>query len=67
MFYEIWYAIKHTFAEWLEWQDAQSWAKEFHPGWLYLAKKSKIKEVRQLYRSKILKAYRGYEDVRFSE
>ena len=63
MIREIWYAIRDAFAEWLEWQDAQSWAKDIHPGLLYIAKKAKKKEVRLLYREKILNAYRGNEDV----
>ena len=67
MIYQFWYVISYAFAEWLEWQDAKSWAKEYHPGWLYLARKSKHKEVRQIYRDKILNAYRGYDDVRFTE
>jgi hypothetical protein len=62
MFYKIWYVITHTFTEWLEWQDAKSWAKEYHPGLLHIAKKAKRKEVRLLYRDKILKAYRGIDD-----
>lgn len=59
---QIWYVFKHTFSEWLEWQDAKSWAKEFYPAWLRIATKAKSKEVRQMYRNKILRAYRGYED-----
>lgn len=52
---KIWYAV----IKWLEWQDAKSWAKEYHPGWLHIAKKAKSKSVRMLYRDKIMKAYRG--------
>ena len=59
--------IRQAFAEWLEWQDAKCWAADIHPGWLHIAKKAKRKEVRLLYREKILNAYRGYEDVRYSE
>jgi hypothetical protein len=60
---QIWYAFKHTVAEWLEWQDAKSWAAEYHYAWLHIAKKAKCKEVRKIYRDKILKAYRGYNDA----
>lgn len=63
MFYQFWYAIQDRFAEWLEWQDAQCWAKVYHPGWLHIAKKAKLKKVRLIYRDKILNAYRGYEDA----
>lgn len=48
-------------AGWFEWQDAKCWAKDIHPGWLHLATKAKSAATRQIYRNKILKAYRGEE------
>ena len=48
------------FLSWLEWQDAKAWAKQYHPGWLQIAKKSRSEEARAIYRDKILEAYRGY-------
>ena len=62
MIYQLWHVISNAFYEWLEWQDAKSWAKAIHPGWLHIAKKAKSKEVRLLYRKKILKGYRGDDD-----
>lgn len=48
---------------WIEWQDAKDWAKEYHPGWLELATKSRSEYIRKEYKRKILLAYRGYEYV----
>ena len=56
--------IREAFYEWLEWQDAKEWVKEFHPGWVQIAKKAKRKSTRLLYREKILKAYRGEDNGR---
>ena len=56
---QIWYVIKYAVRSWFEWQDAKCWAKDIHPGWLYLATKAKSEETRMIYRNKILKAYRG--------
>ena len=44
---------------WFEWLDAKCWAKEYHPAWVQLATKAKNKDVRAIYKDKILKAYRG--------
>jgi hypothetical protein len=55
---QFWYQY---IAGWFEWQDAQCWAKEYHPAWVQFARKSKRKETRQYYREKILAAYRGEE------
>ena len=51
--------LRERFYEWLEWMDAKCWAKEHHPGWLQIARKASGKETRQIYRDKIMKAYRG--------
>lgn len=44
---------------WFEWQDAKCWAKDYHPGWVHMAKKARHNVVRQYYKDKILMAYRG--------
>ncbi len=44
---------------WLEWRNAKCWAKEYHPGWLQIATKAKGQATRQIYRDRIMKAYRG--------
>ena len=56
---QIWYVLKHTISQKIEWQDAKCWAEEYHPAWVQLATKARSKEVRLIYRDKILKAYRG--------
>lgn len=56
---QIWYVIKYAVRSWLEWNDAKCWANEYHPAWVQLANKAKNKDVRQIYRDKIMKAYRG--------
>lgn len=48
-----------NFHDWIEWQDAKSWAKEYHPGLLHLARKARMKETRRIFRNKIVKAYQG--------
>ena len=53
--------LRELFNKWLEWMDAKCWAKEHHPVWLQIARKAKTKKVRQIYRDKIMKAYRGEE------
>ena len=58
---QIWYVIKYAVSSRLEWQDAKCWAKDVHPAWVEIAKRAKIKKTRQIYRNKILKAYRGEE------
>ena len=58
-FEQIRYVIKYAISSWVEWNDAKYWAKYIRPSWLYLATKSRNKEVRRLYRGIILKAYRG--------
>ena len=46
-----------------EWEDAKCWAREFHPGWVYLATRAKREETRKKYREKIILAYLGeYDD-----
>ena len=47
------------FCELMEWQDAKYWAKEYRPGWFQIATKAKTKRTRQIYRDKIMQAYRG--------
>lgn len=58
---QIWYVIKYGVHGWFEWQDAKCWAKDIHPGWLFIATKAKSPDVRQRYKNKILAAYRGTE------
>lgn len=66
---QLWYQLTCPFvamcehihdrvADWLEWQDAKCWAKDYHPAWLQMATKCKRKETKQYYRKKILAAYR---------
>lgn len=55
---QIWYAIKYAFGSWYEWQVAKAWAKDVHPAWVEIAKRSKSEETRTAYRNKILNAYR---------
>lgn len=50
-------AIKNNYRLWLEWQDALSWAKMYHPSWAELATQRKKPEVRETYRTKIVRAY----------
>ena len=56
---QLWYVICHKLSVWFEWQDAKCWAREYHPGWLQIATKSKSEEARAIYKEKILTAYRG--------
>lgn len=58
---QIWYVIKYAVSSWLEWQDAKCWAKDVHPAWVEIVKRTKSEETRMIYRNKILKAYRGQE------
>lgn len=60
---QVWYVIKHKLESWLEWQDAKSWAEEYHPAWVEIATKSKSEEARAYYKKMILGAYRGDEYV----
>ena len=55
--------FKKWLAEWIEWQDAKDWAKEYHPAWVEIATKSKSEEARAYYKNMILAAYRGAEYV----
>ena len=57
---QLWCMARYSLRAWMEWMDAKSWAESLHPGWVQLATKAKNKEVRLIYRDKILKAYRGY-------
>ena len=56
---QIVYIIKHSVSAWIEWHDAKCWAKEYHPSWVVIAQRAESKEVREIYRSKIISAYRG--------
>ena len=60
---QIWCAIKYAVQSHVEWQDAKSWASEYHPVWLDLATRARDKYIREEYKQKILLAYRGYEYV----
>ena len=56
---QLWYQLTTPLAEGFEWQDAKCWAEDYHPAWLLIATKARTKETRQLYREKIIAAYRG--------
>ena len=58
---QMWYLVWYEAEAWFEWQDAQYWAAEFHPGWVHLANHGVHKETRAYYKEKILAAYRGEE------
>lgn len=64
--YKLWNFIRaghYLLLDWMEWQDAKVWAKDFRPGWVHIATKAKRKEIRMIYRDKIMKAYqRWWED-----
>ena len=60
---QLWYTAKYGFHSWLEWQDARSWAKQYHPAWVQVATKARHEDTRKEYKRKILLAYRGYEYV----
>ena len=50
--------LRERIYNWLEWQEAKEWAKFYHPGWLHIARKAKGRITRQVYKDKILSAYR---------
>ena len=52
--------LRERIYNWLEWQEAKEWAKYYHPGWVQIARKAPGR-TRQVYREKILRAYRGEE------
>lgn len=54
--------LRERFCDWLEWQDAKEWAKYYHPGWVQIARKAPGEITRQVYKDKILRAYRGEYD-----
>ena len=56
---QIWYVIKHAVTAWIEWQDAKCWAKQIHPAWVEIVKRTKNEDVRKYYKKMILDAYRG--------
>ena len=56
---QLWYQLTIPIAEWFEWQDAKYWAEDYRPAWLLIATNARTKETRQLYRRKIIAAYRG--------
>ena len=60
---QSWWVIKYAVESWFEWRDAKCWAKEFHPSWVILAENSS-KHTREEYRSKILIAYRRFNNGR---
>lgn len=60
---QVWYVLKYMIHQWLEWQDAKYWARDFHPAWVVLATSRKVSDsTRKAYKERILSAYRGYED-----
>lgn len=60
---QLWYTAKYGVHSFLEWQDAKSWAKQYHPAWLEIATKARSEDTRKEYKRKILLAYRWYEYV----
>lgn len=61
---QVWYTLKYAIHSWIEWQDAKCWAKEYHPAWLAIVQNRRASDyTRQIYKQKILLAYRGYEYV----
>lgn len=60
---QLWYTIKYGIHSWLEWLVAKKWAKQYQPAWLQIATKGRSKYIRDLYKRKILLAYKGYEYV----
>ena len=55
--------LREWIYDWLEWQDAKEWAKDYHPGWVQIARKARRKTTRRIYRDKIMRAYKGeYEN-----
>jgi hypothetical protein len=54
--------LRERLYNWLEYQEAKEWAKFYHPGWLQIAKKAPGRITQQVYREKILRAYRGEWD-----
>ena len=59
---QLWCLLTCSVAAWFEWQDAKCWAAQDRPAWLLISKKARRKETRQLYREKILAAYRGEDN-----
>ena len=51
--------LRRLIRDWLEWQDAKCWAKEFHPAWVEIVNRTQSETVRKIYRDKILEGYRG--------
>lgn len=51
--------LREGFHDWLEWQEAKEWAKDYHPGWLQIAKTARTRTTRKVYRDRILREYRG--------
>lgn len=56
-FYNMIVIIKRNIKEQCEWQEAVSWAKVSHPSWVKLATQRKRPEIRETYRTKIIRAY----------
>jgi hypothetical protein len=54
---KLFIAIKNNYQLWLEWNDAIAWAKISHPNWVKLATQRKRPEIRETYRTKIIRAY----------
>lgn len=54
---ELFYKLKRCIKEWSDWNDAISWAKINHPSWVELATQRKRPEIRETYRTKIIRAY----------
>lgn len=49
--------IKQSIKSRSEWQEAMNWAKLYYPNWVELATQRKKPEIRETYRTKIVRAY----------
>ncbi len=49
--------VKRVIKEWSEWQEAVSWARLNCPSWVELATQGKRPDIRETYRTKIVRAY----------
>ena len=54
---ELFYRLKRCINEWSDWTDAISWATINHPNWADIAIQRKRPEIRETYRTKIIRAY----------
>lgn len=55
---QLWYLFKYAVKSRLEWWAAVAWAKDFHPAWVEIHKRTQNPMIREVYRNKILHGYR---------